>query len=219
MSSILQANVYCLGEPGSSPISCTLIHDLAGWIKATAPGRDLRYVYFTHEHGDHWFGLTPPGHWPACACLRRQTQSHTCTSNSSPRPLKEHGSPLPGQIPPRQRLELPGAMGSGFPVFHLEGHEFHAIEDWQDTYNTTVLHVPSMRLVVAATQSTVTCINIFDEANTVEKRRGWLRALDTIEALDPHIAIAGHRRAGTIYELVSEMLRRYPNRINPHANL
>ena len=82
MPSILQADVYVssrlplaikrLGEPSSfSSISCTLIHgdfeavlvdtplsipqteDLAGWIKATAPGKDLRYVYITHGHGDH----------------------------------------------------------------------------------------------------------------------------------------------------------------------
>ena len=38
----------------------------------------------------------------------------------------------------------------------------------------------------------------FGEANTAGKRKEWLRALDTIEALDPHTVIAGHKRAGTV---------------------
>ncbi|KAL5343825.1 beta-lactamase-like protein [Aspergillus crustosus] len=55
-----------------SPISCSLIHcptsavlvdtsptialseDLAEWIKKTATGKKLRYIYTTHTHGDHF---------------------------------------------------------------------------------------------------------------------------------------------------------------------
>jgi hypothetical protein len=85
----------------------------------------------------------------------------------------------------------------------------------------------------------------FGEANTTEKRKEWLRALDTIEALEPHTVIAGHKRPGTVdglfnlhrtrqyildfeeavastsnwQELYEDMKRRYPGRINPHAIL
>lgn len=58
-----------------SPISCTLIYsdkeavlvdtpitiqqttDLITWIKEIAPNRKLSYIYITHGHGDHFFGI------------------------------------------------------------------------------------------------------------------------------------------------------------------
>ncbi|KAH6666783.1 beta-lactamase-like protein [Halenospora varia] len=59
-----------------SLISCTLIYstteailvdtpittqqnlELIEWIKKIAPGHKLRYVYITHSHGDHFFGIS-----------------------------------------------------------------------------------------------------------------------------------------------------------------
>jgi glyoxylase-like metal-dependent hydrolase (beta-lactamase superfamily II) len=99
MPSLLQADVHVssrlplaikrLGESSSfSPISCALIHgdaeavlvdtpisvsqteDLVSWIKETASGKELRYVYITHGHGDHWFGIAViRKHWPNLRAL------------------------------------------------------------------------------------------------------------------------------------------------------
>lgn len=274
MSSILQADVYVssrlpiaikrLGESSSfSPISCTLIHgdagavlvdtpistpqteDLVSWIKETAPGKDLRYVYITHGHGDHWFGITVlRKHWPNLRALATPGTIEHMKEQIKPEILNGTWLTLfPGnQIP--QPLELAEAMDE--PVFELEGHEFHAIEvGHTDTYNTTVLHIPSIRLVVAGDAVYGDVHQYFGEANTPEKRKEWLRALDTIEALDPHTVIAGHKRAGTVdglfnlqktrqyildfedavqsalnwKELTEDIQRRYPRRINPHAIL
>ncbi|KAF4211837.1 hypothetical protein CNMCM5878_001994 [Aspergillus fumigatiaffinis] len=274
MSSILQADVYVssrlplavkrAGESSYfSPITCTLIHgksnavlvdtpisisqtkDLVSWIKETAPGKDLQYVYITHGHGDHWFGITVlRKHWPnLCALATPGTVQH----------MQEQVKPeifdgvwrtlFPGdQIPADPELAKPMAS----PVFELEGNEFRAVEVGQtDTYNTTVLHVPSIRLVVAGDAVYGDVHQFFGEANTTEKRKEWLRALDTIEALEPHTVIAGHKRPGTVdglfnlhrtrqyildfeeavastsnwQELYEDMKRRYPGRINPHAIL
>lgn len=274
MSSILQADVYVssrlpmaikrLGETSSfSPISCTLIHgdseavlvdtpisiaqteDLASWIKTTAPGKSLSYVYITHGHGDHWFGIsTLRKHWPNLRALATPgTLEHM---NEQMKPEIFEGIWLAlfprGQIP--QPPELATTMDS--LVFDLEGHEFRAIEvGHTDTYNTTVLYIPSIRLVVAGDAVYGDVHQYFGEANTIGKRKEWLRALDTIEALDAHTVIAGHKRAGTVdglfnlhktrqyildfedavtkatnwMELVEDMQRRYPRRINPHAIL
>jgi glyoxylase-like metal-dependent hydrolase (beta-lactamase superfamily II) len=274
MSSILQADVYVssrlplavkrAGESSYfSPITCTLIHgksnavlvdtpisitqteDLVSWIKETAPGKDLQYVYITHGHGDHWFGITVlRKHWPnLCALATPGTVQH----------MQEQVKPeifdgvwrtlFPGdQIPPNPELAKPMAS----PVFELEGNEFRAVEvGHTDTYSTAVLHVPSIRLVVAGDAVYGDVHQFFGEANTTEKRKEWLRALDTIEALEPHTVIAGHKRPGTVdglfnlhrtrqyildfeeavastsnwQELYEEMKRRYPGRINPHAIL
>ncbi|KAH8424988.1 MBL fold metallo-hydrolase [Aspergillus melleus] len=274
MPSILQADVYVssrlplaikrLGETSTfSPISCTLIHgeseavlvdtpisisqteDLAFWIKSTAPGKDLRYVYITHGHGDHWFGITVlRKHWPNLRALATPgTVEHM---KEQIKPAIFEGTWLSlfpgGQIP--QSPELAEAMKS--PVFEIEGHEFRAVEvGHTDTYNTTVLHVPSIHLVVAGDAVYGDVHQYFGEANTPEKRQEWLRALDAIEALNPHTVVAGHKRAGTVdglfnvqktrqyildfedavilasnwKELAEDMQRRYPRRINPHAIL
>ena len=108
-----------------------------------------------------------------------------------------------------------------------------------------MLYVPSIRLVVAGDAVYGDVHQHFGEANTPEKRQEWLRALDTIEALDPHTVIAGHKRAGTVdgvfnlqktrqyildfedavreasnwKQLTENIQRRYPRRINPHAIL
>lgn len=59
----------------ASPITCTLIHgeseavlvdapiaisqteELVKWIEEVAPNKSLRFIYITHGHGDHWFGV------------------------------------------------------------------------------------------------------------------------------------------------------------------
>ena len=272
MSSFLRADVYVSsrlpvatprhGDPGGwSPISCTLIQgdckavlvdtpisiaqteDLARWIKETAPGKDLEYIYITHGHGDHWFGITVlKKFWPNV----RAIATHGTVVH-----MKRELDPIifeafwlknfPGdQI--AQPLTLPEPMESS--TFQLEGHDFHTIEvGHTDTYNSTVLHVPSLRLVVAGDVVYGDVHQFFGEAKTTEKRNEWLRALDTIEALEPHTVIAGHKRAGTVdgifnlrstreyilafddavrtssnwEELWLKMKTLYPGRINPNA--
>jgi glyoxylase-like metal-dependent hydrolase (beta-lactamase superfamily II) len=87
MPSQLRANVHVSpglrvagappGEYGHwSPISCTLIQgereavlvdtpiseeqttELIKWIEETAPSKELTYIYITHGHGDHFFGIS-----------------------------------------------------------------------------------------------------------------------------------------------------------------
>jgi hypothetical protein len=71
-------------------------------------------------------------------------------------------------------------------TFELEGHEFHVVEvGHMDTFNSTVLHVPSIRLVVEADAIYGDVHQYLGEANTTTKREEWLRGLGTIEALDP----------------------------------
>lgn len=131
-------------------------------------------------------------------------------------------------------------------LFQLEGHEFHAIEvGHTDTRDTTILHVPTLRLVVAGDVVYGDVHQFFGEATTAEKRREWLKALETVEKLEPHLVVAGHKRPGTcdgvfnvhstreyilFFEealsnssdweaLYQQIVDRYHTRINPHAAL
>ncbi|KAL4744706.1 hypothetical protein BDW72DRAFT_208798 [Aspergillus terricola var. indicus] len=236
VSSRLKMAIFRLGEPSSfSHITCTLIHGTseAVLIKSTAPGRTLKYVYITHGHGDHCFGIpTLRKHWPELRALTTPGTVAHMTEQPKPEDLEGLWMAL---FPNRQivqppDLTLPEPMDSD--VFELEGNKFHIVEvGHTDTYNTTVLHVPSrLRLVIAGDAVYGDMHQYFGEANT---------------ALNPHTVIAGHKRAGTVdgvfnvhqtrqyildfedvvgkaeswMEVVEELKRRYPNRINPHAIL
>lgn len=89
------------------------------------------------------------------------------------------------------------------------------------------------------------CTIFFGEANTTSKRLEWLDALKTIESLNPHTVVAGHKRASTVdgifniettrqyilawektvketsspEELYERMQQLFPARVNPHAIL
>ncbi|KIW62057.1 hypothetical protein PV05_02109 [Exophiala xenobiotica] len=131
-------------------------------------------------------------------------------------------------------------------TFHIDRHECRAVEvGHSDTYDMMVLYVPSIHLVVAGDVVYGDVHQFFGEANTTEKRKEWLRTLDTFESLNPHTVIAGHKRAGTVdgtfnlqstreyifafedavktsskwEDLFAEIKDRYPGRINLHAIL
>ena len=272
MSLLLQAEVYTssrlplaiqrAGEPSSfSATPCTLIHgetdavlvdtpistsqteDLIRWIKETALGKDFRYIYITHGHGDHWFGISViQKHWPNVRAVATPSTIAHMKHQADPSRLQATWLKLfPGnQIPASLVLADPMDTNS----FYMEGHEFRAIEvGHTDTHDTTVLYVPSIDLVVAGDVVYGDVHQFFGEANTPEKRREWLRALDTTEALNPHTVLGGHKRAGTVdglfnvratreyilsfeeavkassnwEELYEQMKQRFPGRVNPHA--
>ncbi|KAL2859435.1 beta-lactamase-like protein [Aspergillus pseudodeflectus] len=206
-SSILQVDVHVssrlplaikhLNEPSSfSPVSCTLIHgansavlvdtpfsisqteDVAAWIKTTAPEKDLCYLYITRGHGDHWLGTaTLRKLWPNLRALA-----------------------TPGTIPAVGEMELAEATSPS--TFELEAHEFHVVEvGHMDTFNTTVLHVPSIRLVVEADA-------IYGDASILARPtrlpKGRSGCAHSIRLRHwTHRLVAGHKRAGAADGLIN----------------
>jgi len=238
-----------------SPISSTLIYGkrdavlvdtfmtvdqndvLTDWVKGS--GKNLTAIYITHGHGDHWFGIG--------ALLERFPGARAVASPAvvkmmkeySPEVLKPWHKRLPGQIPEQVVIaeELAGN------VIELEGHDLVAVEvGHTDTHDTTVLHVPSIGLVVAGDAAYNGVHQLLAESNQ-QKRREWIAALDKIESLKPRAVIAGHKRPGnedspriieetrqyirdfdrlaetatTARELYDQMLKLHPLRMNVNA--
>jgi glyoxylase-like metal-dependent hydrolase (beta-lactamase superfamily II) len=160
--------------------------------------------------------------------------------------MKQHASPemlqnfwnarLPGQIP--ERLVIAETLKGN--VIELEGQELVAVEvGHTDTHDSTCLHVPSIGLVVAG-DAAYNGVHLMLIESDPQKRREWIAALDTIEALKPRAVIAGHKRPGnedsprileetrqyirdfdrlvetttTARELYDQMLKLYPFRLN-----
>lgn len=209
---------------------------LADWVATS--GRNLTTIYITHGHGDHFFG--------GSAVLERFPDARMVAT----RPVVEHM---------RQQLSkqwLDGFWRKGFPdqiaenppiaealdgdTIELEGEKLVAIEvGHTDTDGTTVLHVPSLDLVVAG-DAVYNGVHLYLAEAGNGGMQQWLAALDTVAALKPSVVIAGHKpdgadddpdnieqtrqylqafaaeaeRADTAEALYEALIKRYPDRIN-----
>lgn len=122
---------------------------------------------------------------------------------------------------------------------------FRAIEcGHSDTYDSTVLWVPDLRLAICGDVVYGQVHQMLMEANTRAKRNEWIRAIELVEKLDPVYVVPGHRQAEEIdgvwhlaatkkyiedfgkvlntdprdqSELFARVMALYPDRFNPGA--
>ncbi|RAQ99878.1 metallo-beta-lactamase domain-containing protein [Stemphylium lycopersici] len=195
-----------------SPISCVLVHGptsaalidapttieqgeaLAKWIKETIPNKKLVYIYTTHAHPDHFMSVPVlQEHFPGVEFVAttnvvagiKELYATVYEHIWPPMfPDQMHSSrPVPTALPASGEFFVDGEVLRGIEVGHTD-NEF-----------SSFLHCPSVDLVVTGDIVYGDCHQHFGEANTPARRREWLDAIDRIEALNPHIVIAGHKRA------------------------
>ena len=199
-----------------SPISCTLIYSdkeavlvdtpitikqtriLMNWIEETAPNRKLTYIYITHGHGDHWFGIPLLlQKWPNAIPIATQgTIRHMKDTVEGPAWGTWNGM-FPGQV--YQPFTFAQPLDKSYE-FQLEGRwTMRAVQcGHSDTYDSTVLWVPDLRLAVCGDVVYGDCNQMLAFANTREKREEWIRAVEKVEALNPLYVIPGHMRPDEI---------------------
>lgn len=212
--------------------------ELADWV--TASGKRLTHIFITHGHGDHWFGVsTLVRHFPDAEVVATAGAVAMMAVQGSP----EFRAQLWDQIFPDQIGEthvLAHASETG--TIDLEGNELRIIPvGHTDTDDTSVLHVPSLDLVVAG-DVLYNGVHQYLAESADGGREAWLAAIDTVEELAPRFAIAAHKNpdldddaarvfAGTRDYLVDiqrvraeqqtpvgffqEMTARFPDLLNP----
>ena len=224
-----------------TPITITQTNALADWIEKTAPARRLSTVYITHGHGDHWLGLsTLRRRFPGLKAVATAGTIEHMKKDVSPTVQESLWSKFfPGQLDEQYMLADPLPQGNGF---YLEGHILQAIEvGHSDTYNSTVLWVPDLKLAVCGAVVYGDVHQMLAEAKTPALKAEWIAAIEKIEALGPEMVVAGHKRPGEIDgalhlaatkkylqdfmrlaqsssdadELEKQMLEIYPRRYNP----
>jgi glyoxylase-like metal-dependent hydrolase (beta-lactamase superfamily II) len=197
------------GQPHWSPLAHTLIHDpaeaaivdppitiaqteaLATWIASF--GKRLSYIYITHWHADHWFGTGQlVKRFPRATVLATpRTIDRMKASTPDGVPAGLWTDRFPGQLPqpPIEILAEPipsnGFIVDGEPVLAVEaGHS--------DTDDTTVLHVPSIGLVVAGDVA-YNNVHLYLAESAGGGVQAWHQALDQVAALRPARVVAGHK--------------------------
>ncbi len=222
------------------PLTTPQAAEVGDWVAAS--GRELRQIYVTHGHGDHWFGAIPLlQRFPGAIVRATKGTAELMQAQNDPQFRANFWDRVfPGQVPAGE-LEVTPVDECGF---ELEDVALVPVEvGHTDTDATTMLHVPEMGLLVAG-DVVYNGVHLYlTESGGVTGIDEWLAALDIAEALNPATVIAGHKdprafdnpsqiqatrryltdarrllesseSAEVFYEA---MLRLHPNRLNPGA--
>jgi glyoxylase-like metal-dependent hydrolase (beta-lactamase superfamily II) len=191
----------------SSPISSTLIFGERDAVLVDPPlthvqieqvaegvarsGKRLAFVYVTHGHPDHWFGTA--------TLLERfgDAESVVYATDGTIRQMrrqlegKDEGFAKTFSGVPENTPVL--AVPVPAEGFRLEGRVLQAVDTGHtDTDDSSVLHVPSIGLVVAGDV-------VYNGVHQMMLEGGdgglqaWLAGIDRLAMLDPRHVVAGHK--------------------------
>jgi glyoxylase-like metal-dependent hydrolase (beta-lactamase superfamily II) len=172
------------------PLTTQQAAEVGDWVAAS--GRNLRRIYLTHGHGDHWFGAIPlQQRFPGVVVSATEGTTKLMVAQNQPDFRAEFWDRVfPGQIPAGD-VEVSVVDESGL---ELEGVGLFPIEvGHTDTDATTMLHVPHTGLLVAGDVVYNSVHLYLTESGGVCGIDAWLAALDVAEALRPAAVIAGHK--------------------------
>ena len=170
------------------PFTREQVQRTGDWIERS--GKNLAFIYATHGHGDHWFGTDLVAQrFPGVRAYATEGTIAVMHEQATTGRAQMWDVDFPGLIPPSPiGYEPIPAAG-----FELEGHRLLAVEvGHTDTDNTTVLHVPSIGLVVAGDVA-YNGVHQYLLESAGGGIAAWLNALDKVAALQPSAVVAGHK--------------------------
>jgi glyoxylase-like metal-dependent hydrolase (beta-lactamase superfamily II) len=223
------------------PITRQQADALIDWVKGHQVS--LRYIYLTHAHADHWLTTSYLlARLPEATVVATKPVLSRIVTDTPDGAVPALWSSLFGEAVPDAPVTV---NGTEFPAegLRLDGHELVAHQvGHSDTDDTTVLHVPSLELVIAGDVVYNNVHQYVAEAGA-GGLEAWHHALDAVAALQPRWVVSGHKDA-TRPDLASDvdetrryldaageaitsssdragfyanLNRRYPQRVNPYT--
>jgi glyoxylase-like metal-dependent hydrolase (beta-lactamase superfamily II) len=155
-------------------------------------GKNLKTVYVTHDHPDHFFSMEVITQ----AFPNAQVISHPDVVRdiwaSIPRKIERWGALL-GDNGPRYPT-APAAWDSDH--FELEGQRLEILGPMQgDHRNSMVVYIPSLKTLVAG-DLVFHDVHVWLGETTSVERQKWIASLDRLAALKAETVIAGHKIPG-----------------------
>ncbi|GHE82009.1 MBL fold metallo-hydrolase [Amycolatopsis deserti] len=219
------------------PFTVEQTRRVGDWVERS--GKRLTHIYVTHAHGDHWFGAAAlTERFPGVTVHATEGTVALMHASASGRRKAFWDKLFPGQIPEPRVTARPLAA----EALVLDGHPLVPVEvGHSDCDDSTVLHVPDLGLVVAGDVAYNNVHQYLADGGLDGGIDSWLRALDKVRDLAPTAVVAGHkdparaddpaildetadylRTAQRVLagkpaprEFFDEMVRRYPDRVNP----
>lgn len=171
---------------------------LATWI--ASKDRDLKAIYITHAHPDHYFG--------AEEVLARFPNTPVYATSDVIAHMRQIEAGKLAYWGPIYKDDLTIAPVNPTPLstpyLELEGNRLDLVEIAQgDTDPTTIVHAASLGLIVAGDVTYQGVHAWLAETPTQALRDGWLSGLDDLAALRPRHVVAGHRASSADYSIAS----------------
>ena len=213
---------------------------LAKWV--VDHGSPLTTIYITHPHADHFLGLPAVvAAFPDAGVVALPGAIAGLQGQVSPAAMQVWGGFFPSQLTTEPIVPEP-LSGTSLAI----GDEVVTLVPVgaTDTDNSSIVHVPALGLVVAG-DVVYNRVHMWLAGSTPETRRSWLKALESVEGLEPATVIAGHRcpdapdddairqvdesrryitsfeaalrESATPRDLISQMTEQYPDLGNPYT--